>query len=483
VADIRRALLWASVSKSLITLINLATTAVMARLLTPREFGIVVIGMAFYAIAEAVRELGGGAYLIQNQALTHEHIRTTFTVNLIITMIISPLLTLFSGQLANFYGAPELAGYLKFVALWFSLGPFFHPILALMTREMRFGYVAAINTATAAVGAVVTIIFAVLGFSFMSYAWASVFSGVSGTCLALYLWRDFSVFRPLFRGWRGVLKFSAYNSATAILLSLWDSAPYFILAKFLSTDAIGLVQRAYSISQYPERVIMAGVGAVSLPAFSEQVRLGRDPKAGYIAAIEHITGVQWPALIVVALLAHPIAMVLLGPQWIETAPLIRIMCGALLFYFPIGLNYPLLIALGAVRSLPPVVALQASLSLAVLWIAAPYGLQAATYSMFATVPFNVMASTALVRSHLPFRWTELIWAMRKSAAVALCSAVGPMAVVALSGGSFDLSIITAVPAGCLAGLGWLAGLWLTDHPLLHEVMRAIKRFTTRFALV
>jgi O-antigen/teichoic acid export membrane protein len=292
-----------------------------------------------------------------------------------------------------------------------------------------------------------------------------------------------SVFRPLFRGWRVVLEFSVYDSATAILLSIWGSAPYFIFAKFLGTDALGIAQRAYFVSQFPERVIMSGVGAVSLPAFSEQIRSGRDIKAGYITAIENITGLQWPALIVLALLAHPIVIMLLGSQWMETVPLIRIMCGALLFYFPIGLNFPLLTALGAIRSLPPLVIVQAGISLTVLWLAAPYGLETATYSMFATVPFNVMVSMALVRFYLPFEWTELLWAMRKSAAVALCSAIGPMAIAALSGGRFDLSIVAAVPAGCLAALGWLAGLWLTGHPLLHELARVIKRFSHRFSPV
>ena len=53
----------------------------------------------------------------------------------------------------------------------------------------------------------------------------------------------------------------------------------------------------------------------------------------------------------------------------------------------------------------------------------------------------------------------------------------PIALLALSGGRPDFSVVTAVPAACLAALGWLAGLWPTDHPLLHELMRVIKRFS------
>ena len=80
---IRRAFLWASAGRYIVMAINLVTTVIMARLLAPGEYGVSALGTAVLGIAEAIRALGGGAYLIQQKELASENIRTTFTVSLI----------------------------------------------------------------------------------------------------------------------------------------------------------------------------------------------------------------------------------------------------------------------------------------------------------------------------------------------------------------------------------------------------------------
>ena len=69
---IRRALLWTSAGRYTVIVINLAATAIMARLLTPGEYGLSVLGAAALGMAEAVRGLAGGSYLIQEKELTPE---------------------------------------------------------------------------------------------------------------------------------------------------------------------------------------------------------------------------------------------------------------------------------------------------------------------------------------------------------------------------------------------------------------------------
>jgi O-antigen/teichoic acid export membrane protein len=102
-------------------------------------------------------------------------------------------------------------------------------------------------------------------------------------------------------------------------------------------EAVGLCQRAIWMCQFPERVILAGFGAVALPAFSEQVRRGQDLKERYLRAIEYITAIQWPVLILLMFLAHPIVEILLGRQWLDVAPILQIFAGVCLFNFPVGL--------------------------------------------------------------------------------------------------------------------------------------------------
>jgi len=469
---IRRAFLWASAGRYIVMAINLATTVIMARLLTPGEYGVAALGAAVFGIAEAIRALGGGAYLIQQKELGSENIRTTVTVSLIVTLVLTAALTVLAGPLTRYFGAPDLERYLLVAALGYLTGPFVQPIFALLSREMTFETIAFITVATASVNAVAGVCLAILGFSYMSLAWAGVISAGAGALLCFHFWRDWSIFRPLLSEWRNVIAFGVYDSATAVLAQIGESLPFLIFGKILNVEAVGLGQRAVMLCLFPERVILAGVSAVALPAFSKEVREGRGLKRGFLLAIELITAVQWPALILMALLAHPVVSLLLGRQWMEVAPLIQILSVALLFSFPVALHYPTLVAAGAIRYMPPLVVTQAIVSITLFSFAAGHGLRAAALSTLLIVPFNVFLSVLLVRYFVGFRWDEFAAAMRKSAVLSVLSAAGPLTIVIASGQRTGMSIGAALLAVILCGVGWCVGLWLTRHPLLHELFRA-----------
>jgi O-antigen/teichoic acid export membrane protein len=339
-----------------------------------------------------------------------------------------------------------------------------------MSRQLAFGTIALIGVVTATINAAASIWLASLGFSFMSFAWASAISAIAGMLLYLYAWNDSSIFRTRVRGCRSVIAFGAYDSATAVLYQVAETLPYFIFGRLLNVEAVGLCQRAVTLSLFPERVILAGVGAVALPALARQVRESGSLRQGYFRAIELITAALWPALILLALLASPVVTVLLGRQWQEVAPLVEILALALLFSFPASLHYPVMVAAGSIRYMPPVVVLQSVVSLGILIVAARQGLRAAAFSMLLIVPLNSLLSLLLVRFVVGFHWIDLAYAVRNSAACAALSAVGPVIVALATRRLPDMPLAMAALATLLAACGWFGGLWLTRHPLLDEVI-------------
>ena len=107
--------------------------------------------------------------------------------------------------------------------------------------------------------------------------------------------------------------------------------------------------RSLMLCQLPDKVFLLGATTVILPVFSEIVRDGRTLKTPYLHAVSLITGFQWPALVVVALLAAPIVELLFGHQWISIVPYVQIMAIATMFSFSFQLNYPVFLSVGAVR--------------------------------------------------------------------------------------------------------------------------------------
>jgi O-antigen/teichoic acid export membrane protein len=467
---IRRAFVLASLGRYLTMVINLAVTLILARLLAPADYGVAVLGNSVLAVAEAVRALGGGAYLVQQKELTPAQIHTNFTISLIATLVLLAALLVFLPPLTGFFGQTELESFLR-VSVWgFVAGPINYQILALMGRHLAFGRIAFITSFAAAINGGVSISLALLGWGFMSLAWASAISALSAMGLYLFLWRDRSIFRFAIREWRSVFGFGLHDSAVGIMSQIGEAVPYLIIGRFLDPTSVGLCQRALLLAFFPERVILAGVGAVALPAFAQQVREGGTLKVNYVRALGLITAVQWPALVTLILLADPIVRILLGNQWLSVVPLLQILASALIFSFPIALHYPTLVALGAIRIVPRTILPQLVVTIGVLAFAAPFGINAVAWSAFLSVPFCALVSLLVIRHFLNFTWLELAGAIGRSAVAAIsCAVVLVVVLAATENWRGIVSVPIAIVAGLLGGAGWIAGLRLTRHPLLQEM--------------
>ena len=212
--------------------------------------------------------------------------------------------------------------------------------------------------------------------------------------------------------------------------------------------------------------------SVVLPAFSSEVRQGRDLKRPYLAAVSIVTVFHWPALLLLSVLAYPVVDIVLGSQWSEAAPLVQVVAIALLFSFSFELNYPVMVAMGAIRDLFIRALIVFPLSGILLSAAVVFGgLQAAAWCLLVTVPFQAYVALSFVRRRLGLRRREIAAALWKSAVIALATAAAPLAAMFVSGSGFDLSFGQAIAAGPLALGGWATALILTRHPLLDEIIK------------
>lgn len=474
---IHRSLLFSFGERYARVAITLLSTVIVARLLTPSEVGVFVVGNALVLLVETFRDFGVGVYLVQERELTRQRLRTAFTVQFALSALLAAALLAAAGTLAAFYGEPGLKQVLAIAAVNFLVMPFGAPAMALLRRDMAFDAMAVVHVLSTAVNFVVVVALAATGFGYMSMAWASLAGIGAGTVAAVLQRPDIWIFRPSLRDWRRVLSFGAYSSGAVLLNVSYQSMPQMILGRILDFAAVGLYSRATMLNQLFDRLILDALHPVVLPAVAERVRTGGDLREPFLRALEYMTALQWPFLLCLALLADPTVRVLLGPQWSGAAPLVRILALASLCLFPTFMTQPVLVSIGRVRDTLVIGLITVPPSLAAIFAAAFFGLEAVAASLFVTAPFQVYVALRFIRRHIPFAWHDLLAATRKSALVALCAAAAPAATVVLAGFRFDLSLPELAAAGTGAALGWSAGLFATGHPLQTEVRRAV--FTLR----
>ena len=412
---VKRAVLLSTGDRYFGLVCSFASAAIVSRILTPGEIGVSVIASSILVILMSAREFASTSFLIQRQELTREEIRGSFTVLLLMTIAIVGILEASAPILAAAYGETNLSPYFRVVCVCLLVDMFSLHIMSLLRRDMAFGRLAIISISGTATGTATTLVLASLGFSYMSFAWGWLAGSVVTSALALSISPHFWMFKPTLRRLRGMAEFGGYNGAIVILFKAYEALPFLLLGRILSHDAAALFSRSHMICRVPDQLILGGAVSVVLPAFAAQARTGGDMKRPYLNALEMITVLHWPALLVLAVLAQPVVDILLGSQWREVAPLVRIMAVASLFSFSFALNYSVMVAMGSIKEWFYRTLIVVPVSAAVLAAAILLGgIQGLTWSMMFIVPFQAFVALTFVRRRLAMEWAEIAGAVWRS---------------------------------------------------------------------
>jgi O-antigen/teichoic acid export membrane protein len=474
--SVQRSIFFSAVERYASLLLFFVSTAVLSRLLTPREFGVYAVVTAVTSVfAASSQEFGGANYLIQKSSLSEGNIRTAFTVTFGLSIIIGICLYLLGNVVQAMSGSDGLKAGITVAVLNFAITPFSMTIIALLRRNMQFGVIAASNLSCNFTMVVVSIALAIVGYSYLAPIWGLISGSAVQAAYLMSARRDLRIFRPSLAGYAEIVRFGLYSSGVVLINVFYSSAPQLFLARVLDFAAVGLYSRAVNVTQVFDKLVTQVISPVIMPAIFAQTSAGADLKRIYLHAISLLTVLHWPFLIFMAVMAKPVILVWLGPSWLEVVPLIRLLCIAQLSLFAACLTYPVLVAAGSVRdtllssliSLPP--------SLLIIFAASFFGVEAVAASALFTLPFQAAVAIYYVGRHLDFRFADFVQATQKSSMVALCSC----AAVAICASLVEQDLIGPVVGifvACATGAAvWLAALFAVQHPLLPELKALVSR--------
>jgi O-antigen/teichoic acid export membrane protein len=477
--SVRRSIFFSAVERYASLILFFVSTAVLSRLLTPREFGVYAVVLAVTSVFSASsQEFGGPNYLIQKASLSENNIRTAFTVTFGLSVTIGIVLYLIGGALGTLLGADGFEAGIAVAVLNFAIIPFSTTIIALLRRNMQFGAIAASNLACNFTMVAVSIGLAMMGYSYLAPIWGMIAGSAVQAGYLIRTRHDLRIFRPSLVGYPEIVRFGLYSSGVVLINVFYNSAPQLFLARMLDFAAVGLYSRAVTVTQMFDKLVIQVVSPVIMPAIFAQTSAGGDLKRIYLQAISLLTVLHWPFLIFMAAMAKPIISVWLGPSWLEVVPMIRLLCIAHLSLFAACLTYPVLVAAGSVRdtllssliSLPP--------SLLIIFAASFFGVEAVAASALLTLPFQAAVAIYYVGQHLDLRLADFIRSTQKSGIVALCSgATAAICASFVEHGTIGSVAGIFVACGTVAGV-WLAALLAVQHPLLAELKAPVARMSS-----
>jgi len=440
-------------SQAIRALLMFASTLILARLLSPEDFGVVAMAAPFLAILLLFQDLGLSAATIQARTISDEQSNTLFWVTVAASACFALLLLAAAPLVGRFYHDARV-GYVTAASAGILLltSSALQPT-ALLSREMKFRVIARIVVASAVATFLATVLLAVL---LRSY-WAIVLGNVAGAAVqvastwALQSWRPRA--RVSFRGAGAMLRFGGSVAGFDLLNFFARNADNILVGRYWGAGALGFYERSYALMMAPLQLINGPLGRVMLPVLS---RLRDEPvryRTAFLSSLRGLLLATTPAAALAVGTSDQLVPLLLGPNWAPASPIffwLAIGC----LYQPLGSSMGLLFtSTGRGRDLVKWALLSSATILLSFAIGLPFGAAgvAKAYVIVGLINLPVLVSWA--SRSTPVRGLDIYGLLVPYAAAAiitiavlqgLAGFVHPVAVIALG-----LPAAYAVAAACM----------------------------------
>jgi len=301
--------------------IGFISTIILARLLSPEDFGLVAIIMSFFALINIVGDFGFETVLIQKQNATVDHYNTAWSFNLTFGLFAFITVAGLSGVIADFYGNPKLQPIMLMLSLLFLVDGLQNIGVADFRKNMTFDKEFKFRLIPKIISFFCTIS---LAFWLRNY-WALVIGSLVWKCCLLINSYILHNFRPkfTFSAGKDLFNFSKWLMINNFFYFVNTRSPEMIIGKILSPQATGLFTMAQEISDMPTVEIAATVNRASYPGYSKISHQVGKLQDLYINIMSSISLIVVPAGVGVSSIAKTLVPVVLGAQWYESIILVQ----------------------------------------------------------------------------------------------------------------------------------------------------------------
>jgi len=396
---------------------------ILARLLEPKDFGLVGMVTAFTGVLTLFRDFGLSTASVQRTTVTDEQISTLFWINQLVGIVLALLALVFVPLIGSFYHEPRLVWVTAAMAAGFIFNAAGVQHSALLQRQMRFTVIAVINTVGLVVGSVVGIGGAMAGYGY----WALVAMTLSSPLVAtigFWLAAAWVPGRPHRQaGIRSMMHFGGTITLNGLVAYIAYNFEKVLLGRFWGADAIGIYGRAYQLVNIPTENLNSAVGEV---AFSALSRVKEDPdrfKSYFLKGYSLVLALTIPVTVICTLFASDVILVVLGPKWTETIPIFRLLAPTILIFALINPLGWLLYSLGLVKRSLKIALVFAPLITAGYIIGLPYGPKGVAFAYSAVMLLWVFPHIALCVHRTVISFWDVLVAVSRPLASSIAAAV------------------------------------------------------------
>lgn len=370
----KKGLAWSMIERFATQGVQFLFGIILARLLSPDDYGIIAMPLVFLAIAQCIIDSGFSTALIRKPELTEDDLSTAFYFNIGIGILCYAVLFFSSPLIAGFYHTPILSSLLKVTALAVLFNPLCAVQQAILTRKIDFKTQAIVSLSGAVVSGIVGLYMAYNGFG----VWSLVFQQVGGYVMRTILLWILGKWKPKRKwSWESFHYLWGFGSkmlGSGLLDTIYNNIYPIVIGKYFSAQDLGNYTRAQQFSSLPSSNVTGVLQRVTFPVLSsiqnEDERLARN----YRKILKLSAFLIFPLMLLLSAIADPLVRVLLTDKWEGCIILLQILCFSLMWYPIHAINLNLLTVKGRSDLFFRLEVIKKVIGVCIMCIAIPHGI-------------------------------------------------------------------------------------------------------------
>lgn len=337
---------WTAIQKYSTMIATFVAGIILARLLTPEDYGCIGMLTIFMVVANTMLDAGFGSALIQKKKPTNEDYSTVFLWNLCVSTILYAILFFSAPWIASFYRIPLLSSLLRVEAVILFTGAFSMVQRNVLRKQLRFRELSIVDLSSSIISLIVTIVMAYMGCG----VWALAVQGIVYSFVNLVLVWILSKWRPAFvfskKSFKELFSFGLYIFLSRSLSDIGKELQSLLIGRFYNASTLGYFSKARSLERMSSLSISQVMTSVTYPFYAkvqdDLVTLQNMIKR-FTSSISYIT---FPLMIILILVAEPLFVLLYSDRWLPSVPYFQVLCLAGIPYCLQSVNTQTIAAIG-----------------------------------------------------------------------------------------------------------------------------------------
>ena len=388
-----KGVIWSSVERFSVQGVQFFVMLVIARLLTPNDYGLVGMLAIFIAVAQTLIDSGFSQALIRKQNRTEIDNNTVFYFNIIVSIFLYVFLFAIAPWVADFYEEPQLAKLMRVLCLVVIFNSFAVVQRAILTANINFKLQAKASFISALISGGIGVCLALKGYG----VWTLVFQLLLSTVINVLLLWWYSPWRPgLFYSWKSFRELFSFGSklmVVGLIDTIYNNLYQIIIGKIFSATSLGFYTRAQHFSELPSSNITGILQRVTYPVLCNIQDDNERLRDNYRKLLRVSAFVIFPIMCLIAGLAHPMIKLLIGEKWNYAATLLTPICFFMMWYPIHAINLNLLQVKGRSDLFLKLEIIKKVIIVSVLILSIPFGLLFMCYSRIATTIICLVINT------------------------------------------------------------------------------------------